>query len=85
MNEPYNIESGCLLQDRKDKTISAVSAICIDKYNGVEVRVNKMHYKGKNKDIKLCIDDTYCSYYSTEELYKKFELVGINYQLFKKD
>ena len=83
MFEPYNIKVKSLLQSRESKLIEVVSSIEVDKYNGLEVMTQRMCYRGKGENIEFCVNETYCSYYSIEELYKTFELVGEDFKLFK--
>lgn len=83
--ESYNIKVNSLLQDKETKFIEVVSAIQIDKYDGLEVMTQKVCYKGKGKDIKFCVNETYCSYHTVEGLYKKFDLVGEDFKLFIKE
>ena len=81
--ESYDIKVNSLLQDKETKFIEVVSAIQIDKYDGLEIMTQKVCYKGKGRDIKFCVNETYCSYYTVEGLYKKFDLVGEDFKLFR--
>lgn len=83
--DTYNIKVKSLLQNKESKLIEVVSAIQIDKYDGLEVMTQRLCYKGKGDDIEFCVDETYCSYYSVEKLYKTFDLVGEDFKLFTKE
>lgn len=83
--ETYDIKVKSLLQNKETKLIEVVSAIQIDKYDGLEVMTQRLYYKGKGDDIKFCVDETYCSYYSVEELYETFDLVGEDFKLFTEE
>lgn len=83
--EPYDIKVKSLLQNKETKLIEVVSAIQIDKYDGLEVMTQRLCYKGKGDNIKFCVNETYCSYYTVEGLYKTFDLVGEDFKLFTKE